>query len=124
MTNAPLIKVLLVEDDEDDFVLARDMLSGIRAWRFEVDWIRTFDAGLQAALDNRHDVCLVDYRLGARNGVELLEAALTGVGLALVECRRPAKLRRMPQPTGAGLPYQAGEPLVCTARYSPAQGAG
>ena len=78
MTNAPLIRVLLVEDDEDDFILARDMLSSIRTWRFEVDWKRSYDAGLQAALENRHDVCLVDYRLGAQNGIELLEAALAG----------------------------------------------
>ncbi len=78
MSTDPLIKVLLIEDDEDDFILTRDMLSSIRAWHFEVDWIRTYDAGLQAAVGNRHDVCLVDYRLGAQNGVELLQAALAG----------------------------------------------
>jgi two-component system, cell cycle sensor histidine kinase and response regulator CckA len=78
MNNIPVIKVLLVEDDEDDFILTRDMLSSIRTWRFEVDWLRTYDAGLQAALENRHDVCLVDYRLGAQDGVELLSAALAG----------------------------------------------
>ena len=93
MTDAQIIKVLLVEDDEDDFILARDMLSGIRAWRFEVDWIRTYDAGLQAAVANRHDVCLVDYRLGAQNGVELVHAALAG------GCQQPIILL-----TGMGQP--------------------
>jgi len=78
MRNAPLIRVLLVEDDEDDFILARDMLRSSRLWQFEVEWMRSYDAGLQAALENRHDVCLVDYRLGAENGVELLQAALAG----------------------------------------------
>jgi len=78
MTNIPLIRVLLIEDDEDDFILTRDMLASIRSWRFEVDWIRTYDAGLQAALANRHDVCLVDYRLGAQDGVGRLRAALSG----------------------------------------------
>jgi two-component system cell cycle sensor histidine kinase/response regulator CckA len=78
MSTRPVIKVLLVEDDEDDFILTRDMLSGIRPWRFELDWVRTYDAGLQAALTNRHDVCLVDYRLGSQDGVELLRAMLAG----------------------------------------------
>lgn len=68
MSTIPVIKVLLVEDDEDDFILTRDVCDRIRGWRFEVDWVRTYDAGLSAALANRHDVCLVDYRLGARTG--------------------------------------------------------
>ena len=78
MNSAPLIKVLLIEDDEDDFILTRDLCDDIRTWRFELDWVRTYDAGLSAALANRHDVCLVDYRLGANNGIELVEAALHG----------------------------------------------
>ncbi len=44
--------------------------------RFSLDWVKTFDAGLEAMCQNQHDVVLVDYRLGARNGVELLRAAL------------------------------------------------
>ncbi len=78
MSNPQVIKVLLVEDDEDDFILTRDLLESTRAWRFELDWIRTYDAGLQAAVANRHDVCLVDYRLGSQDGVELVRAALAG----------------------------------------------
>ena len=78
MNSAPLIKVLLVEDDEDDFILTRDLCDDIRSWRCELDWVRTYDAGLCAALANRHEVCLVDYRLGAKNGIELIAAALSG----------------------------------------------
>lgn len=78
MNVAPLIKVLLIEDDEDDFILTRDLCDDIRGWRFELDWVRTYAAGLNAALANRHDVCLVDYRLGPQNGIELVQAALAG----------------------------------------------
>src|SRR6185436_7454500 len=74
--NSSLIKVLLVEDDEDDFIITRDLLSEMRAQRFTLDWMKTFETGLQGMLLNQHDVCLVDYRLGARNGVDLLRAAL------------------------------------------------
>ena len=71
-----VIKVLLVEDDEDDYIIARDLFAEIRGDRFTLDWTRTFQAGLDTMLLNQHDVCLVDYRLGAQNGVDLLCAAL------------------------------------------------
>jgi DNA-binding response OmpR family regulator len=74
--DSDLIKVLLVEDDEDDYIIARDLFAEIRGNRFTLDWVKTFQAGLEAMLLNQHDVCLVDYRLGAQNGVDLLRAAL------------------------------------------------
>src|SRR5215475_2202332 len=78
MTNPGIVKVLLVEDDEDDFVLAQDLFSEMPGQRFALDWARSFDAGLKAMTLNQHDVCLVVYRLGARNGVDLLRAAIEG----------------------------------------------
>src|ERR1051326_8262707 len=74
--DSSLIKVLLVEDDEDDFIITRDLFSEMRSQRFTLDWMKNFETGLQAMTLNQHDVCLVDYRLGARNGVDLLRAAL------------------------------------------------
>jgi PAS domain S-box-containing protein len=73
-----LIKALLVEDDEDDFILTRELLADIPGQRFALDWVKTFDSGLTEMQSNRHDVVLVDYRLGAKNGVELLRAAVEG----------------------------------------------
>jgi two-component system, cell cycle sensor histidine kinase and response regulator CckA len=71
-----LIKILLVEDDEDDFIIARELLSEIKGQRFALDWAKTFEEGLKQMPRNQHEVVLVDYRLGARNGVELLRLAL------------------------------------------------
>src|SRR6266850_2642816 len=91
MIHTGLIKVLLVEDDEDDYIITRDLFSEISGQRFTLDWVRTYPAGLEAMVLNQHDVCLVDYRLGAQNGIELLRAAL-GRG-----CQAPVILL-----TGAG----------------------
>jgi PAS domain S-box-containing protein len=66
----------LVEDDEDDFILTRDLFNEIRTHLIQLDWKRNFAEGLEAMVRNQHDVCLVDYRLGAQTGVELLSAAL------------------------------------------------
>lgn len=67
-----LIKVLLVEDDEDDYVLIRDLLSEVREQHFQLDWVATFEDAIQTIGQQQHDVYLVDYRLGERNGLELL----------------------------------------------------
>jgi PAS domain S-box-containing protein len=70
------VRVLLVEDDEDDYVLTRDLLSEIKGDPYHLDWVKDYDAALAAMTANRHDVYLLDYRLGARTGLELLQEVL------------------------------------------------
>ncbi len=72
MYPAGLIKILLVEDDEDDYILTRELLADIPGHRFVLDWVNTYAKGLETMLLNQHDLVLVDYRLGAENGVTLL----------------------------------------------------
>ena len=71
----PPITVLIVEDDEDDYMILRDLLLGIEAGKFRLDWVATYDAAVEQMASNQHDVFLVDYVLGERNGVELLNEA-------------------------------------------------
>ncbi|HMB91599.1 MAG TPA: PAS domain S-box protein, partial [Rhodothermales bacterium] len=68
------LDILLIEDDEDDFFIAQRLLS--RAVDVDLEWINTYDEGLEASLEHRHDIILVDYRLGARTGLDLLEEAV------------------------------------------------
>ena len=70
------IRVLLVEDDEDDYVLLKDLLSEVPGKKFDLDWTDGYDTGIEAIESRRHDVCLVDYRLGERSGLDLLRQAL------------------------------------------------
>ena len=76
MDNRPL-RVLLVDDDEDDYVLTRDWFSEMEGTRFELEWVATYQAAMDAIAHNEHDVYLFDYRLGERNGLELLREAVT-----------------------------------------------
>ena len=69
------IKILLVEDDEDDFVLTRELLHEIFGSQVGLDWIADPDDALDAILGNTHDICLVDYRLGRRDGIDLVREA-------------------------------------------------
>lgn len=77
MTELEMIRVLLVEDDEDDYILTRGLFSEMKGRRFQVDWFKSYQLGLDAMIRNQHDVCLIDYRLGAKNGIELLQEALS-----------------------------------------------
>src|SRR4051794_25176658 len=69
-------RVLLVEDDEDDYLLTRDLLEEAGEARFHLEWEADYEAALEAMGACRHDVYLVDYRLGGRDGLELLREAL------------------------------------------------
>jgi len=69
------VRLLLVEDDEDDFVLARALLAESRRTTFEIDWIADFEEARDAIGRDEHDVILVDFRLGDHDGLELLRHA-------------------------------------------------
>ncbi|HVA73831.1 MAG TPA: EAL domain-containing protein [Acidimicrobiales bacterium] len=73
MQNRPeAVQVLLVEDDEDDFLITRDLLERQERARFKVEWCSDYEGALEAIADARHDVYLIDYRLGSRNGLDLV----------------------------------------------------
>ncbi len=66
------IWVLLIEDDEDDYVLVRGMLSKMTSTRYELEWASSYEKALEAMEKTRYDVYLLDYYLGERTGLELL----------------------------------------------------
>jgi PAS domain S-box-containing protein len=73
---SPPVRVLLIEDDEDDFVLVRDLLREIFAQNYELNWVQGYDAAVEMVCCGQHDVCLLDYRLGDRDGLGLLQEAM------------------------------------------------
>ena len=72
---SPPIRVLLVEDDEDDYRLTRELLAEVPGYRVELDWAPSYEAGLTALARREHDLCLLDYRLGECTGLDLLRRA-------------------------------------------------
>ncbi|WP_189572880.1 EAL domain-containing protein [Marinobacter zhanjiangensis] len=69
------LRVLLIEDDEDDVLITRDLLHEGSAAPFDLAWIDNADDGLLSLRDNQHDVALVDYRLGPESGIDLIRQA-------------------------------------------------
>ncbi len=71
------IRVMIVDDDEDDYILTEDLLQQIGRDRFAVEWVATGKTALEAMRSNAYDVFLLDYRLGAVTGLDILEQART-----------------------------------------------
>jgi PAS domain S-box-containing protein len=63
------LRILVVDDDEEDFMLVRDLLRTSA----EVDHAPRVDAALQQIDAEPYDLLLLDYRLGADSGLDLLK---------------------------------------------------
>ncbi len=73
-----VIRVLLVDDDEDDFIIARELFRELDPHRYTLQWCERFDEAVDIIAKHEHDVYLVDYRLGAQSGLDLLKEAQSG----------------------------------------------
>lgn len=87
--NSKILQILLIDDDREDYLTLKDILAeqagevGFPYLRLE--WVSTYEAGLQAFDANRHDVYLVDYHLGGKSGTDLIgEAHLRGVEAPII----------------------------------------
>ncbi len=89
--NDKLIKIYLVDDDEDDYVIIRDILTSTTLKDYEIEWESDYNTAQNTIELQIHDVYLIDYFLGEGNGIELIKNAresgnhapmiiITGVG--------------------------------------------
>jgi len=73
MPNAPqLLNILVVEDDEDDFIFINDYIMELTAWKCEVKWIHRYSDAVDELCNNNYTICFSDYRLGIKNGIDLI----------------------------------------------------
>ena len=64
--------ILLVDDDEDDYCLTRNMLKCSRGRVIQLDWANTYQAGMEKLHSNSYHAVLIDYDLGERTGIEMI----------------------------------------------------
>lgn len=69
------ISILLVDDDEEDFLITRDLVDDIKHQEYTLAWASSYEEAWDKIESGSHDVYLVDYRLGARTGLELIGSA-------------------------------------------------
>ncbi len=67
------IRVLLIDDDEEDYILTRELLSDSTDTRFDLKWVSTYSEAVGALRRGDSDVYLIDYHLDSHDGMELLK---------------------------------------------------
>ncbi len=77
MNELPTWRVLLIDDDEDDYFLTKAMLAEAHSRKFELVWISTYEEALQTIMSGHFDAALVDYDLGGRTGIELIKEIIS-----------------------------------------------
>jgi len=69
-------RILIVDDDEDDFIITSDLIRSIPSSGFSINWCYSYKEALEQ-MQNRHaDIYFIDYRLGAKTGLDLLKEAI------------------------------------------------
>jgi diguanylate cyclase (GGDEF)-like protein/PAS domain S-box-containing protein len=71
----PLLSVLLIEDDEDDYLITRDLLEDASPVDTKLDWVDSLAKGINALESGHYEVALIDYRLGPDSGLDLIQQA-------------------------------------------------
>lgn len=68
-------QVLLIEDDEDDYILTRETLAEVNGEKFQLTWAATYETGREALISGEYDAILMDYDLGTHTGLDLTREA-------------------------------------------------
>jgi len=98
MPNRSLTRIAIIEDDEDDFLIIRDYISDIEGKNFAIDWINEYSSAIEAIKNKAYHLYFVDYFLGHKTGLDLLEEAsqlqcdepiilLTGLGNKAIDIK-------------------------------------
>ncbi|GGX82273.1 hypothetical protein GCM10007160_07060 [Litchfieldella qijiaojingensis] len=80
-----LLRILLIEDDEDDFLIIRNLLREANHLSCQLDWLGTYEEGKAAIGSEKYDLVLIGYRLGGESGLELVHyASRAGIRTPLI----------------------------------------
>jgi PAS domain S-box-containing protein len=70
------IKILIIDDDEDDYFIISAYLKEISGTKFIIDWCNNYYAAVQQIKSGAHDIYFVDYKLGNKTGLQLLQECI------------------------------------------------
>ena len=76
-------KILIVDDDEDDFFITSQYIKNIKGYHFDVEWRYDYKGAVQDVCDKKYDLYLVDYYLGAKTGLDFIREAMN------LKCEEP-----------------------------------
>jgi diguanylate cyclase (GGDEF)-like protein len=69
------VRILLIEDNDEDYRRTCDLLDAARHVTFTIDWAQTVQDAMARLVVDAYDVCLVDHGLPDGKGLDLVRAA-------------------------------------------------
>jgi len=72
MTSTLSYRILLVEDDEEDVLILRDLLGDLTDLQVTLDWVTSLDDAVDPLHRREHDLYMVDYYLGAATALDFI----------------------------------------------------
>ncbi len=75
-SNRQSVRILIIDDDEDDFFITSEYLRQIEEYNLKIDWCYKFVEAVQHLQKHSYDIYFVDYRLGAKTGLDFLREAV------------------------------------------------
>lgn len=75
-SSKPAIRILIIDDDEDDFFITSEYLRQIEEYKLSIDWAYKFNDAVEHVKNRNYDIYFVDYRLGAKTGLDFLKEAI------------------------------------------------
>ena len=70
------VRILIIDDDEDDFFITSEYLKQIQEYQLNIEWCYRFNEAVQHLQNRSYDMYFVDYRLGAKTGLDFLKEAV------------------------------------------------
>lgn len=80
------IRVAVIDDDEDDFLIISDYIHAINRKQFTIDWFKDYATAIEKIRNREYQIYFVDYFLGSKTGLDLLKEAMA------LKCDRPIVL--------------------------------
>jgi len=79
-------RILIIDDDEDDFFITSEYIKEIDANRFQIAWCYRYQDALNHMQQHDYDIYFVDYYLGAKTGLQLIKEG------CMLQCEEPMVL--------------------------------
>ncbi len=70
-------RILIVDDDEDDFFIISGYINKVHGPQFEIDWCYNYADARDKIEKHDYSLYLIDYHLGAKTGLDLIKDAVS-----------------------------------------------
>jgi diguanylate cyclase (GGDEF)-like protein len=75
MEKKEVIRILLVDDDEEDIQITKDIVSDIKTQKYSISWVSSYEKAVIEISKDCYDLFMFDYNLGVKTGIDLLNEA-------------------------------------------------